>query len=100
MGGDRVNYLDEVGTPTADLLLVKTHLNSVISTQLAQYLTLDISKFYLNTPMERFEYARIPMMDIPDEIIAEYNLTKLVDQNDCFTSKFKKGCMDSLKPEY
>ncbi len=32
VGGDKVNYPDKVGTPTADLILVKTHLNSVIVT--------------------------------------------------------------------
>ena len=51
VGGDKVNYPEDVGMPTADLLLVKTHLNSVISTPKAQYLTLDISNFYLNTLM-------------------------------------------------
>ncbi len=83
IGGDRVNYPDEVGTPTADLLLVKTHLNSVISTPATRYMTMDISNFYLNTLMERFEYARIPLTDIPEEIIEEYSLLKYVDCHDC-----------------
>lgn len=51
VGGDKINYPDDVGTPTSDLLLVKTHVNSVISTPNARYMTLDISNFYLNTPM-------------------------------------------------
>ncbi len=55
VGGDRVNYPNEVGTPTADLILIKTHLDIIISTPVARYITLDISNFYLNTPMERFE---------------------------------------------
>jgi hypothetical protein len=91
VGGGKVNYPDEVGTPTADLLLVKSHLNSVISTQSAKYLTLDISNFYLNTPMECFEYTRIPMADIPDEIITEYKLQQFVDQNDCVYIEIQKG---------
>ena len=90
-GGDKVNYPDEVSTPTANLLLVKSHLNSVISTPSAKYLILDISNFYLNTPMERFEYARIPMADIPDEIITEYKLQQFVDQNDCVYIEIQKG---------
>jgi hypothetical protein len=32
VGGDKVNYPDDVSTPTAELLLVKTHVNSVVST--------------------------------------------------------------------
>ena len=33
VGGDRINYPEDVGTPTADMLLVKLLLNSVISTK-------------------------------------------------------------------
>jgi hypothetical protein len=32
-GGDRTNCSEEVGTPTADMTLVKILLNSVISTK-------------------------------------------------------------------
>ena len=32
MGGNLINYPDDVGTPTANLLLIKIFLNSVIST--------------------------------------------------------------------
>jgi hypothetical protein len=31
IGGDKVHYPGNVGTPTADLTLVKMHINSVIS---------------------------------------------------------------------
>ena len=51
VGGDKVHYPGDVGTPTADLTLVKMHLNSVISTPGARYMTLDVKNFYLNTPM-------------------------------------------------
>jgi hypothetical protein len=57
VGGDKVNYPGDVGTPTADLTLVKMHLNSVISTRGARYMTLDVKNFYLNTPMARYEYV-------------------------------------------
>jgi hypothetical protein len=32
VGGDRINYPFDVGTPTADMLLVKLLFNSIIST--------------------------------------------------------------------
>jgi hypothetical protein len=32
-GGDRINYPEDVGTPTADMTLAKILLNSVISTK-------------------------------------------------------------------
>lgn len=91
VGGDRVNYPDDVGTPTADLLLVKTHLNSTISTPNAKYLTLDIHNFYLNTPMERYEYARVHSDDIPDEIMNEYKLREKVDENGYVYIEIQKG---------
>ena len=35
----------------------------------------DIKNFYLGTPLDRPKYARIQLKDIPQEFIAEYNLT-------------------------
>ena len=72
--GDRINYPDNCGTPTADLLTVKLLLNSTISTLGAKFFTLDIKNFYLNTPLKRYEYIRLPMKDIPDDVKEEYNL--------------------------
>jgi len=68
-GGDRINYPEDVGTPTADMTLVKTLLNSVISTKGARCVMLDVKGFYLNTPMKRYEYMRIKITDIPEEVI-------------------------------
>jgi len=55
-GGDRVHYPGDAGTPTTDLLTVKILLNSTISTPNANFMTMDIKDFYLNTPMARYEY--------------------------------------------
>ena len=74
MGGNLINYPDDVGTPTANLLLIKIFLNSVISTSGARFATADISNFYLMTPLKRPEYAKIRLSDIPEEVIKEYNL--------------------------
>ena len=72
--GNRINYLGDVGTPTADMLTVKLLLNSVISTKGARFMTIDIKDFYLNTPMPRYEYMRLKMADLPQDFINEYNL--------------------------
>jgi hypothetical protein len=37
-GGDRINYPDNCGTPTADTLLFKILLNSIVSTKGAKCL--------------------------------------------------------------
>jgi hypothetical protein len=74
VGGDRINYPGEVATPTAEMLVAKLLFNSVTSTEGARFMTMDISNFYLMTPLKRPEYIRINIRNIPDEIIKEYNL--------------------------
>jgi len=56
VGGNRINFPGDCGTPTADLITVKILLNSVISTKTAKCMTIDIKDFYLNTPMNHLEF--------------------------------------------
>jgi hypothetical protein len=51
-GGNLIEYPGELATRTADLTTTKMLWNSVISTDDARYLCLDIKNFYLGTPME------------------------------------------------
>jgi len=69
-GGDRSDYPDETSTSTVDTTTVKIHFNSIISTPGARHMTLDIKNFYLNTPLSRYEYMRIPVNIIPEEIMS------------------------------
>ena len=69
VGRDKIDYPDEVGTPTEDMLIAKILFNSVISTKGARFMTIDISNFYLMTPWKLPEYIRIHVRDIPYEII-------------------------------
>ncbi len=73
-GGNRINYPWDVGTPTADMLLVKCMLNSVVSTMNAKFMCIDISNFYLNIPLKRYEYLNLKITYIPQEVIEEYKL--------------------------
>ena len=52
MGGNLINYSDNVGTPTANLLLIKIFLNTVISTRGARFANADLANFYLMTPLK------------------------------------------------
>jgi hypothetical protein len=74
VGGDRLEYPGNVSTPTAKLTTAKCILNSTISTPNARFAVFDISNFYLGTPMARYEYMRLPLNIIPDEIIVQYKL--------------------------
>eukprot|EP00804_Cyclotella_cryptica_P015223 CCRYP_000751-RA/>CCRYP_000751-RA protein AED:0.35 eAED:0.36 QI:0/0/0/1/1/1/3/0/419 len=61
------------------MLTVKLLFNSVISTPGAKFMTMDISNFYLMTPLPRPEYLRLKLSDIPTEIITEYRLDLLAE---------------------
>ena len=51
-GGNLIlDYPGDVSTETASLETFKIHINSVISTPGAKYMTMDISNMYLNTPL-------------------------------------------------
>ena len=80
VGGNKINYPGEVATPTAEMLVAKLLFNSVVSTAGAKFMTMDISNFYLMTPLKRPEYIRMKMSDIPDEIINEYKLRSIVSK--------------------
>ena len=74
VGGNMTNYPGDCGTPTSDLLTVKLLLNSVISTDGARFMILEISNFYLTTPLKRKEYVKTKLSNFPKTVIAHYNL--------------------------
>ena len=55
VGGYRVKYPGDCGTPTVDFTTVKILLSSIVSTLNAKSVTVDVKCFYLNTPMARSE---------------------------------------------
>ena len=81
MGSFITNYTGEISTETAELELIKMHWNSVLFTKKAKYMTMDISNMYLNTPLDRFEYMRIKLIDFPQEVIDEYKLNDIINSN-------------------
>ena len=75
-GGNLVNYPGDVSTPTSGTPTAKLVINSTISTKGARYMCPGIHNFFLGTPMDRYEY--MPITLIPQDIIDEYDLNKLV----------------------
>jgi hypothetical protein len=49
-----------------------------VSTPNARYMTGDLKDIYLGTPMEYYEYVRIPCTVIPDSIMLKYKLAPLI----------------------
>ena len=78
-GGNLINHPGELTTRTADITTSKLHWNSVLSTQKAKYMCLDLKSFYLSAPLERYKYMRIPIGMFPTWTIKQYDLlTKVV----------------------
>jgi hypothetical protein len=90
-GGDRIKYPEDIGTPTADMTLVKILLNSIISTKGAKCVMLDIKDFYLNTPMKRYKYMRLKLSNIPKEIQIEYKLGEITTSDGYVYCEIRKG---------
>ena len=80
-GGNRINYPDDCGTPTADTILFKIIINNLLSTPNVKCIMIDIKDFYLQTLMKRAEYMQLKISDIPEEVIQHYNLMLLVTQD-------------------
>ena len=90
-GGDRVHYPFDAGTPTANLLTVKLLINSVISTPGTRFFTMDITNFYLNTPMVRYEYMRLKLADMPVDVIEHYKLLDVATPDGYVYCEIRKG---------
>ena len=69
--GNRINFPGDVGTPIASLELAKLVFDSVLLRPGAKFTTFDICNFYLQTPLDRPEYVRIKLSDIPEEFTLE-----------------------------
>ena len=91
MGGNLINYPDGIGTPTANLILIKIFLNSVILTPGAKFANADKSNFYLMMPLKQPEYAKIKINDILEEIIQQYDLQDKVTQDGWVYIQAEKG---------
>ena len=77
VGGDRLDYTGITATQTASLTTTKCLINSTLSTKNAKFMSVDIKDYYYGTIMTEFEYMRMALRDIPNEIIQQYNLNSL-----------------------
>jgi hypothetical protein len=72
------------------LTTAKILINSVISTLGAKFLVIDITNFYLNTPLGRFEYMVINLSSLPQETIDKYDLIELAQDGKVYI-EIQKG---------
>ena len=69
--GNLIHALGNDSARTADLEVHKALFNSTM--------TVDITDFYLNHPLERPEYYRLPAKHIPPSVLDEFDLHQYID---------------------
>jgi len=74
VGGNLIMYKGSTSTRTADLTTSKLLWNSILSTEGAKYMCLDIKNFYLPAALDYYEYMKIPLALFPEWIKTQYNL--------------------------
>ena len=75
-GGNLIQYAGDLTTRTADLTVTKMIWNSVVSTPGAKYAAFDVGDFYLETPLEEYEYMKMPLALFPQWTRDQYDLDK------------------------
>ena len=93
IGGNRLDYPDEMSLFTASLIETKLFLNSVISDHKlhnAKFCSIDIKDFFLTTPMVQAEYLCIHKRYFSPEFKSMYQLHDKIHK-DYIYCKVKKG---------
>ncbi len=79
VGGNLIDYPFELTTRTADMVASKILWNSVISsTKDARFAGTNIKKMYLETPLDWYEYMKMPIALFPTDIIEHFRLNEKV----------------------
>jgi hypothetical protein len=78
IGGNLINYPFELTICTTNMVSSKLLWNSTISMPRARFAGADIKNMYLDTPLDRFEYMRMPISFFPTNIIDHYQLNNKV----------------------
>ena len=93
VGGDKLSYTADAGSPAANMLETKVLVNSTISDahKGAKFMSADLKDFFLATPMEGDEYMKVPYKHFPQDIRLKYKLDSKVTNNGYIYIKIKKG---------
>ena len=54
-------------------------------------MSIDISNFYLETPMTRYEYTKVKVSNLPEEIIQEYKFRNIARSDGSIYVEIQKG---------
>jgi hypothetical protein len=93
VGGDKLPYEDDAGSPPTYILETKLIINSTISDahKGARFMRADLKGLFLATPMKDPEYMRIKYKYFSAAIRKKYNLDAIVNEHGYVYIKIKKG---------
>ena len=93
VGGDRLEYDSDAGSPAASLVETKLTINSTISDahRGARFMSADLKDFFLATTMKDPEYMRIHYRYFPQDVREQYDLASKVTADGYIYVKIKKG---------
>jgi hypothetical protein len=77
VGGDRLDYSVAIVTSTADITTFKILISSTLSTKDDSMVMMEIKNYYLGTPLPPYEYMRMLLSILPEEIVDKYNIKAL-----------------------
>jgi hypothetical protein len=97
VGGNLIDYPYKLTIRTADMVSTKIMWKNVISTPGAKFGGADIKNMYLETPLDRYEYMKMPMRLIPNDIIEHYGLQEKA-LNGYVYMEYAAACTDSHRP--
>ena len=89
-GGNLIKYHGEITARTEYLTISKVLWNSFLSTKEANFMGINIGNFYLGTPMDRYEYMKIPLSIFTQHIIYQYDLHSRV-RNRCVYHNIRRA---------
>ena len=98
IAGKNIRYPGDVGIKTAPLDLVNPPLTIFLSRKGTKFVTIDIKNFYLQKMLDRPEYVRIKLDEIPQNFINKYSLNNYVHVNGWVYFEIRNGvyCLPQL----
>jgi hypothetical protein len=82
------------------MLVAEMLFNSVISTKDARFMTMDISNFYLMTPLHRAKFSQIKLSDILMKSSENTSSERKPPKMAASTSEPSAACTASFKQDY
>ena len=93
VGGDKLSFNDDAGSPATDLLETKLLLNSTISDSPrgAFFISADIKDYFLGSNMKKPEFMKVHIRKFSPDIIQQYKLREKMDANNYVYIRIIKG---------